>query len=460
MSLFKDDPYILYLCAASVILLTTILVKLSIVKYNIHRETGRKILHLVAVMTCAYVVYYTNARLELAYIFLGFSIVLFYIAHKNILLPSTRKSYGIALFPMSFGTLLLLPLDKMSIIFGIVTLGISDALAGLVGEHFARKKHVFLYESKSWLGFTTFYFCTVCIGYFFIGFTPILFILALIPALSELFSYRGSDNFTVPIIATLWLSILTNYVLPNETWIVFLSIVLVLIIIYYKKWLTMAGTTAAILLASMIIFSVGFKYLIPISIFFVVGSLTSKLHPKSKDASGRNAFQVFANGLVAVIAIIIYAFTKNELFIIAYFASVAISFADTLSSDVGIFFRHKTYDITSLQPTKVGISGGISFVGTIAGILGAFSLALIIKVMFELDYFSMCLIGLSGTLGMIVDSILGSLWQSKYKENDDITEEKTSTNQLINGFSWLNNDGVNILTNVIVVGFIIWITIV
>ena len=69
-------------------------------------------------------------------------------------------------------------------------------------------------------------------------------------------------------------------------------------------------------------------------------------------------------------------------------------------------------------------------------------------------------IALAGSLGMILDNILGSLWQSKYKENDDITEEKTSTNQLIHGCSWLNNDGVNLLTNLIVVGFIIWITIV
>ncbi len=82
-------------------------------------------------------------------------------------------------------------------------------------------------------------------------------------------------------------------------------------VVYHKKWLSMAGTTAAVLLGSMIIFSVGHLYLIPISIFFIVGSLTSKLHPKSKDASGRNAFQVFANGLIAVLCMIAYRHDKK-----------------------------------------------------------------------------------------------------------------------------------------------------
>ncbi len=222
MTLFEHDPYILYLCAAVLILLTTILVKLSIDKYDINRETGRKILHLVAVMTCAYVVYHAPSRLELAVIFFISSIVLFIVAYQNVLLPSPRKSYGIALFPLSFALLLISPFTTQNIIFGIITLGISDALAGISGEYFAKKKHLFLYEAKSWLGFAAFYLSTLGIGYFFIGFTPMLFILALVPALSELFSYRGSDNLTVPLVATLWISIISDTTNTSQSWISFL----------------------------------------------------------------------------------------------------------------------------------------------------------------------------------------------------------------------------------------------
>lgn len=458
MTLFEHDPYILYLCAAVLILLTTILVKLSIDKYNIHKETGRKILHLVAVMTCAYVVYHAPSRLELAVIFFISSIVLFIVAYQNVLLPSPRKSYGIALFPLSFALLLISPFTTQNIIFGIITLGISDALAGISGEYFAKKKHLFLYEAKSWLGFAAFYFSTLAIGYFFIGFTPLLFILALVPALSELFSYRGSDNLTVPLVATLWLSVISYTTNTSQSWISFLCMLLIMGVVYHKKWLSMAGTTAAVLLGSMIIFSVGHLYLIPISIFFIVGSLTSKLHPKSKDASGRNAIQVFANGLVAVLCMIAYAMTKNDVFMLASFASVAVSFADTISSDIGIYFKHKTYDITTMRTIKVGLSGGISLVGTLAGLLGSLIFAFLVGYIFNLEYKESIIIAIAGTLGMIIDSILGSLWQAKYEQNDDITEEKTSTNLLIKGYSWLNNDGVNLLANAIVVGLIIWAT--
>ena len=62
------------------------------------------------------------------------------------------------------------------------------------------------------------------------------------------------------------------------------------------------------------------------------------------------------------------------------------------------------------------------------------------------------MIAIAGTAGMMVDSILGSLWQAKYRQNNDITEEKTSTNSLIKGIGWLNNDGVNLLANMVVVG--------
>jgi uncharacterized protein (TIGR00297 family) len=459
MTLFEHDQYILYICAAVLILLTIILVKLSIDKYDFHRETARKFLHLVAVITCAFVVYHAPSRLELAVIFFVSSIALFIVAYQNVLLPSPRKSYGIALFPLSFALLLVSSFTTQNIIFGIITLGISDALAGISGEYFAKKKHLFLYEQKSWLGFAAFYFSTLGIGYFFIGFTPLLFILVLVPALSELFSYRGSDNFTIPLVATLWISVISDTTNTTQSWIVFLCMLFIMGMVYHKKWLSMAGTTAAVLLGSMIIFAVGPIYLIPISIFFIVGSLTSKLHPKSKDASGRNAFQVFANGLIAVLCMMAFAMTKNDMYILASFASVAVSFADTISSDIGIYFKHKTYDITTMRPVKVGLSGGISLVGTLAGILASVIFALIVGYIFNLGNDERLIIAIAGASGMILDSILGSLWQAKYQQNDDITEEKTYSNILIKGFSWLNNDGVNLLANVIVVSFIVWMSI-
>ena len=220
----------------------------------------------------------------------------------------------------------------------------------------------------------------------------------------------------------------------------------------------MAGSAAAVLLGTVVIFSVGPLYLVPIALFFATGSLTSKLHPKSGDASGRNAFQVFANGLVAVLLLVLFFLTEQHLFLLASFVSVAISLADTLSSDVGIYFKHKTYDITTFRPVKVGLSGGVSLTGTLFGTAGSFVFAVIVGLIFHLELKEMMWIGLAGTAGMVIDSILGSLFQAKYIKHDNISEEKTTNATLIRGFSWLNNDGVNLLANVLVVGFFVWMT--
>lgn len=458
MSTLRDNIFLLYFFASCIILLTAVMVKICIHKKVIHGETARKILHLVAIMTCVFVVHQTPDRIGLAMIFFVFSIVLFVIAHKNILLPSPRRSYGIALFPVSFGFLLLLPIPLNNILFAMSTLGISDAAAGMVGEHLARKKHLFLYEQKSWLGFFTFYVSTFLIGYLFIGWTPVLFILALVPALSELFSYKGSDNFTVPLVAAVWFTILQENPVLGFNGLFFVGMMLIFAIVYYKKWLSMAGSAAAVLLGTVVMFSVGPLYLVPIALFFITGSLTSKLHPKSGDASGRNAFQVFANGLVAVLLLVLFFLTEQHLFLLASFVSVAISLADTLSSDIGIYFKHKTYNITTFRPVKVGLSGGVSLTGTLFGTAGSFVFAVIVGLIFHLELKEMMWIGLAGTAGMVIDSILGSLFQAKYIKNDDISEEKTANSTLIRGFSWLNNDGVNLLANVLIVGFFVWMT--
>jgi len=450
MPFFFDNQIEMYLWSSAFILLTAILVKYGLDKKLLRVEAGRKILHIIAILTCGYVVNFTEQNGELAAIFIGFSIVLFYIAHKNILLPNERRSYGIALFPLAFGFLLLAPFSKEAILFAIITLGVSDALAGWAGETFAKNKVVFLYENKSWLGFFVFYFSTLVIGFYFIGFSPVIFLLALIPAFSELYSYRGSDNLTVPLMAAFWYDLLQKTTISSMTLMAFFIMAIILMLVYYKRWLSDSGTMAAFLLGSLILFSSGVVYLLPISIFFVAGSLTTKLIPKNKDAKGRDAFQVFANGGVATFCLLIFYITRNDVFLFGYFVSVCVSLSDTMSSDIGIFFRQKTYDILTFAPLKVGLSGGISFVGTVAGLLSTILFSGVMMWMFSLSIFDVILISVAGFTGMLLDSIMGSLWQAKYVKDDIISEEKTSHGKLIKGFVWMDNDGVNMLSNFII----------
>ncbi len=450
MPSFTGEVFELYLWSSGLILLTTLVVKYAIGKWQLHGETGRKILHLVAVLTCGYVVQQSEKSISLAIIFFLFFLILLFIAHHKLLLPTIRKSYGIALFPLAFAILLLIPIHKEAILFGIVTLGISDALAGWAGQKLNAQKYVFLYEEKSWVGFFVFYISTVCISIFFIGFTPAIVVLALIPALSELFSYRGSDNLTVPLFAAFWYEILRDKDIVAVQWVVLFAMMGMLIWVGYKKWLNSSGMAAALFLGVIILFAGNVHFLIPIGVFFIAGSITSRLHKDQKDASGRNALQVFANGWVAVICLLIYAVTKNEIFVTGYLVSIAISFADTMSSDIGMYFKQKTYDILTFKPVNAGLSGGISYSGTLAGATASILFSALSFFIFNLSVYDCIIISAAGIVGMTIDSILGSLWQAKYMNGGIVTENKGSSGTLIKGMKWLDNDGVNLSSNLIV----------
>jgi len=450
MPSFTGQVFELYLWASGLILLTTLLVKFAVEKLNLHGETGRKILHIVAVLTCGYVVQQTEQTKGLAILFIIFFVILLFVTHYELLLPNERRSYGIALFPLAFGVLLLTPILKDAILFGIVTLGISDALAGWAGQKLNFKKYVFLYEKKSWLGFFVFYISTILISVIFIGFKPAILILALIPALSELFSYRGSDNLTIPLVSAFWYETLQGRVILPIHWYVLFSMIVLLILVGRKKWLNSSGMAAALLLGIIILFAGNVNFLIPIGVFFIAGSITSGLNKGQKDATGRNAFQVFANGLVAVTFLWIYAVTKNDILLIGYLVSVAISFADTMSSDIGMYFKRKTYDILTLKPVTAGLSGGISDFGTMAGTFAAILFSILCFFIFDINIYTSIVIAAAGMVGMTTDSILGSVWQAKYLDDGLIIEEKGRHAKLVKGLKWLDNDGVNFISNLIV----------
>ena len=56
---------------------------------------------------------------------------------------------------------------------------------------------------------------------------------------------------------------------------------------------------------------------------------------------------------------------------------------------------------------------------------------------------------LSGFLSSLFDSILGDIFQGKYKnQSGEIIEVKEKDSLLIKGYSWINNDLVNLLNTI------------
>jgi len=215
-----------------------------------------------------------------------------------------------------------------------------------------------------------------------------------------------------------------------------------------------AGATAAVLTGVCIAVWGSFTdFLIPI-IFFLTGSFLSKLNKDAKETEGRNAFQVFANGFIAVICLAAFFISQKPIFHYCFIASFAVSMADTVSSEIGKFFKGNTINIMGLKPIQIGISGGISWQGTAAGLLAASFISSIATVTFHLPFNLGISIAIVGFVGMLLDSVLGSSVQALYLlKGTTYSEFHTPDSKLIKGYYWCNNDAVNLIANAISVAF-------
>ncbi len=444
----------------SVIALALLVIEAGVKKEWLSKLIGRKLLHVTAICSCAFAIGTFENSFLLAGIFLAFFFILLVVINKGWMQVNAQKSYGIALFPLAFAVLLFFSpfLYISNTVFAALILAICDAFAGITGEYFGKKKIHFLFEQKSWIGFAAFYLsCFVVAVIFFSKFSPqgllCCGIIALVPALTELFSYKGSDNLSVPIVTAVW----AYFILRLEDveiiyifWALLIFLPLCFIAVY-KKWLTVSGAAAAMWMALLLFVCGGVKAFIAPGLFLLAGSLLSKLNTNDKEKNGRNALQVFCNGIVGITCLVLFNFSNQQWYLFAALVSFCVSMSDSVSSELGTFFKGITVDILSFKKTPVGISGGISWQGTVAGLCGAF---LLTAAAFYTYYFPAIIfwqIAICGFAGMLIDSILGSLLQVKYTNSTGrLIEENEAGAVKTKGFSWCNNNMVNLLSNIMI----------
>ncbi len=229
------------------------------------------------------------------------------------------------------------------------------------------------------------------------------------------------------------------------------------IISYRLKLLTNSGIIAAFILA-LIIYTFGtWQWTLPIVTFFILSSLLSKYRKRKntevekyfEKSEQRDHFQVLANGGLAGVLVILNYFYPSELLYIVYISMVAAVCADTWSTEIGTLFKTKTVDILSFKKVEAGISGGISIIGTVGALAGAFAIAITSLPWLESNHLiNVIIILFAGFVGSISDSLLGASVQAQYKCRvcESVTERKIHCNEravLLKGKRWMNNDAVN-----------------
>lgn len=203
--------------------------------------------------------------------------------------------------------------------------------------------------------------------------------------------------------------------------------------------------------------------------FFLSGSLLSRLN--ERHAGARDWKQVLANGLVPTLAIVLLA-ARHDLrpeATLLFLGSLATATADTWATEFGKRFGTNVYDCLSLRPMTPGLSGGISLVGTLASIVGATVIAALSLVTYPNDVGlcglvfvkPMLVVPIAGVCGALVDSIIGSALQAKYKTSDGtIIEEQRSDSEHLRGLRWLGNNATNLISTfiggIVAVGIADW----
>jgi uncharacterized protein (TIGR00297 family) len=472
----ENDSVVLIVLGLAVLFLSAVLEILS-VKGIWPQWLCRKLLHITAVSTCALAPLLLNDLTLLRVLVLVAEVLLFFLVARGKLFKEERgrKSWGIVLFPLPYLFLLtVFPDHRWLIAVPMLILAWSDAAAAIAGTLFAKRFFNLTADPKSLVGSAAFILCTVLIllvirqmelpgfplwsAVNFTAFVLVALCISTVLAAVEALGAWGLDNLYIPLAALLLLlriDVWLNGNAPLLALLLLAAAVFVFVTIKSKTLRADGAITAGLMGISVVEFS-GVAWLILPLFFFGSSMLIGKLFPAktnssdAKQGKARDAVQVLSNGGVYwLLALLVPYYPDVQLLMIV---SMAIATSDTWASETGIGLKGKTYELLTWKRLPTGISGGVSIIGTLGGLLGALLIAgLGIFLLKEKSLLVFGLIVLTGFAGMLFDSLLGAIFQARYQNDAGISDEQAGTHtRLIKGFPWMSNDLVNLLSNVIV----------
>ena len=233
---------------------------------------------------------------------------------------------------------------------------------------------------------------------------------------------------------------------------VLLSSVVALYCIYKRK-LTLPAVIFAWLCGITIGYLAGyFAFATLIATCFII-LLTDRIKKDPKD-NQRGIQQITSRFLLPTISIILYYLLGNEGFYTMFYATMAVCLGDTLASSIGALAKKKPINIFTQEKIEKGASGGITLLGTIASIFGGIIVGGLYFIQ-TANIISFLAIILLSLVGSMIDSILGLSLQAQYRcfVCKKVVEEKRHCRKkpkLIRGFAFMDNNLVNLLSNLLI----------
>ncbi len=235
---------------------------------------------------------------------------------------------------------------------------------------------------------------------------------------------------------------------------------------FLARQLTFGGALAAFLVGFFPTWILGFGALFSLLFFFIATAILGKISKRLRrvdvekihqKTGRRDMVQVFANGLMALLAALLFTCRQNPAYIIMFGAAVGEAASDSFASEVGILSKRPPVSILTGRPMDRGLSGAISALGLVAALMGALLVAIVVSSgYFEVGaraFRAASIITVAALFGCLLDSVLGITLQAHYW--DEVTKRITEKPRidgrvlpLERGVRWIDNDMVNFIANI------------
>jgi uncharacterized protein (TIGR00297 family) len=251
---------------------------------------------------------------------------------------------------------------------------------------------------------------------------------------------------------------------PVAVWTLGLSLLFGLVVLQLGAATPAAAFAGMAIAACLMFFTVNFTpaeaipyapwhtALVPVLTVFLLAYLATRLGREGKERlglaeqrHGRTATQVAAN--LGVAAIVFSEPVQSWLIGFGWFSRAAVApmplfavglaalaeaAADTVSSEVGQVLGGRPRMLTTLRLVEPGTDGGVSLIGTLAGVAAAVLVAIAGSLALGGGRTIFCISCAGAVFGLFFDSLLGATLERR---------------------GWLNNDAVNFLSTASAAGF-------
>ena len=154
--------------------------------------------------------------------------------------------------------------------------------------------------------------------------------------------------------------------------------------------------------------------------FFILGSTATRYKFEYKKRIGveqgkggaRGYRNVFANGIVAAAAAVLFGVSQQPVFVVMYVGCVATAAADTLASEIGVTGGIPRM-ITTLRQVPIGTNGGITLTGETVALIGGITVSMVALLLRVITPQMMIICSLAGFVGTNLDSLIGATLENR-----------------------------------------------